>query len=132
MIDAYSEEEFAKMVEKGTKAWEGVPDDWVDNLRGNDMETELVLVECIQTYRMRYMVEVPVGRAGWALDTVSCDEAKEFSQLSLGETIVSHRVVSKEEVLKICDEDNAFCHSWTDEQKIDAFVTTDNEDLMEY
>ena len=90
MSDAYSEEEFTKMVEKGTKAWEGVPDDWVDNLRGNDMETELVLVECIQTYRMRYMVEVPVGRAGWALDTVSCDEAKEFSQLSLGETIVSH------------------------------------------
>jgi len=33
VIDAYSEEEFAKMVEKGTKAWEGVPDDWVDNLR---------------------------------------------------------------------------------------------------
>ena len=132
MIDAYSEEEFTKMVEKGTKAWEGVPDDWVDNLRGNDMETELVLVECIQTYRMRYMVEVPVGRAGWALDTVSCDEAKEFSQLSLGETIVSHRVVSKEEVLKICDEDNDYCHSWTDEQKFDAFVTTDNEDLMEY
>ena len=132
MIDAYSEEEFAKMVEKGTKAWEGVPDDWVDNLRGNDMETELVLVECIQTYRMRYMVEVPVGRAGWALDTVSCDEAKEFSQLSLGETIVSHRVVSKDEVLKICDEDNDYCHSWTDEQKFDVFVTTDNEDLMEY
>ena len=132
MSDAYSEEEFTKMVEKGTKAWEGVPDDWVDNLRGNDMETELVLVECIQTYRMRYMVEVPVGRAGWALDTVSCDEAKEFSQLSLGETIVSHRVVSKEEVLKICDEDNDYCHSWTDEQKFDVFVTTDNEDLMEY
>ena len=132
MIDAYSEEEFTKMVEKGTKAWEGVPDDWVDNLRGNDMETELVLVEGIQTYRMRYVVEVPVGRAGWALDTVSCDEAKEFSQLSLGETIVSHRVVSKDEVLKICDEDNDYCHSWTDEQKFDAFVTTDNEDLMEY
>lgn len=132
MSDAYSEEEFTKMVEKGTKAWEGVPDDWVDNLRGNDMETELVLVDCIQQYRMRYVVEVPVGRAGWALDTVSCDEAKEFSQLSLGETIVSHRVVSKEEVLKICDEDNDYCHSWTDEQKIDAFVTTDNEDLMEY
>ena len=132
MIDAYSEEEFTKMVEKGTKAWEGVPDDWVDNLRGNDMETELVLVEGIQTYRMRYVVEVPVGRAGWALDTVSCDEAKEFSQLSLGETIVSHRVVSKDEVLKICDEDNDYCHSWTDEQKFDVFVTTDNEDLMEY
>ena len=132
MIDAYSEEEFTKMVEKGTKAWEGVPDDWVDNLRGNDMETELVLVEGIQTYRMRYVVEVPVGRAGWALDTVSCDEAKEFSQLSLGETIVSHRVVSKDEVLKICDEDNDYCRSWTDEQKIDVFVSPDVDNLLEY
>ena len=89
------------------------------------------LLPTYQATLWRYC-EVPVGRAGWALDTVSCDEAKEFSQLSLGETIVSHRVVSKEEVLKICDEDNDYCHSWTDEQKIDAFVTTDNEDLMEY
>jgi len=96
------------------------------------METELVLVECIQTYRTRYVVEVPTGHSSWALDTVSCDEAKEFSQLSLGETIVSHRVVSKEEVLKLCDEDNDYCASWTDEQKFDVFVSTDNEDLMEY
>ena len=132
MIDAYSEEEFTKMVEKGTKAWEGVPDDWVDNLRGNDMETELVLVDCIQTYRIRYVVEVPAGHSNWALDTVSCDEAKEFSQLSLGETIVSHRVVSKEELLKICDEDNDYCRSWTDEQKIDVFVSPDVDNLLEY
>ena len=132
MSDAYSEEEFTKMVEKGTKAWEGVPDDWVDNLRGNDMETELVLVDCIQTYRIRYVVEVPAGHSNWALDTVSCDEAKEFSQLSLGETIVSHRVVSKEELLKICDEDNDYCRSWTDEQKIDVFVSPDVDNLLEY
>jgi hypothetical protein len=132
MIDAYSEEEFAKMVEKGTKAWEGVPDDWVDNLRGNDMETQLVLVDCIQTYRTRYVVEVPTGHSSWALDTVSCDEAKEFSQLSLGETIVSHRVVSKEEVLKLCDQDNEDFSSWTDEQKFDVFVTSTDNDLMEY
>lgn len=95
-------------------------------------KTELVLVECIQQYRVRYVVEVPVGKSDWALDTVTCDEAKEFSQYSLGETIVSHRVVSKEEMFKICDEDNEYCHTWTDEQKFDVFVTTDDEDLMEY
>jgi hypothetical protein len=66
------------------------------------------------------------------LDTVSCDEAKEFSQLSLGETIVSHRVVSKEEVLKLCDQDNEDFSSWTDEQKFDVFVTSTDNDLMEY
>jgi len=95
-------------------------------------ETQLVLVECIQTYRMRYVVEVPAGHSDWALDTVSCDEAKEFSQLSLGETIVSHRVISKDEVLNLCDKDNDYGSSWTDEQKFDVFVTSLDEDLMEY
>jgi hypothetical protein len=95
-------------------------------------ETQLVLVECIQQYRMRYVVEVPVGKLAWADDTVVMDEAKEFSQLSLGETLISSRVVTKEEVLRLCDEDNDYCQSWTDEAKLETFVTTDNDDLMEY
>ena len=94
--------------------------------------TQLVLVECIQQYRMRYVVEVPFGHADWALDTVTMEEAKEFSQLSLGETIVSHRVVSRDQVLRLCDDDNDYCGSWTDEEKLEAFVTYDNEDLMEF
>jgi hypothetical protein len=28
-------EEFRIMVEKGTKAWKDVPDDWLEDLRGN-------------------------------------------------------------------------------------------------
>lgn len=95
-------------------------------------EKQLVLVECIHQYRMRYVVEVPVGKLAWADDTVVMDEAKEFSQLSLGETIISSRVVSKEEVLRLCDEDNDYCQSWTDETKLETFVTYDNDDLMEY
>ena len=95
-------------------------------------EKQLVLVECIQQYRMRYVVEVPFGHADWALDTVTMEEAKEFSQLSLGETLISSRVVTKEEVLRLCDEDNDYCQSWTDEAKLETFVTTDNDDLMEY
>ena len=86
-------------------------------------ETELVLVECIQQYRMRYVVEVPVGKSDWALDTVTMEEAVEFSQLNLGETIVSHRVVSKDDVLKLCDIDNDYCKSWDTEKKFEVFVT---------
>ena len=86
-------------------------------------ETELVLVECIQQYRMRYVVEVPVGKSEWALDTVTMEEATEFSQLDLGETIVSHRVVSKDDVLELCDEDNDYCSSWDTEKKFEVFVT---------
>jgi hypothetical protein len=85
-------------------------------------ETELVLVECIQQYRMRYVVEVPVDKSDWALDTVTMEEAVEFSQLNLGETIVSHRVVSKDEVVQLCDIDNDYCSSWDTEKKFDVFV----------
>ena len=92
----------------------------VKNLNSSKM---LVLVECIQQYRMRYVVEVPVGKSDWALDTVTMEEAVEFSQLSLGETIVSHRVVSKDEVVQLCDEDNQYCKSWDTEKKFEVFVT---------
>jgi len=91
-------------------------------------ETEFVLVECIQQYRMRYMVEVPKGKSELALDTVVMEEASEFSQKDLGETIVSHRVVSKEELLNICDKDNNYCKNWSDDKKLDIFVTKVNSD----
>ncbi len=79
--------------------------DWNDNGDGTfsmtkkEPTTEWVLVECISTFRERYMVEVPIGKQLWALDTVVMNEAKEFSQEHRGETIVSHRVVSGEEAL---------------------------------
>lgn len=86
-----------------------------------------VMVECISQYRMRYMVEAPDDHPEWALDTVTCEDAKEFSQLWLGETIVSHRVVSEEEALKICDEDNDYLKSWTAEQKKNSMFTSMEE-----
>lgn len=87
-------------------------------------ETEWVMVECVNTFRMRYMVEVPKGKAEYALDTVTMNEAKEFSQENLGETIVSHRVVSKDEALSMCDKDNNYTKSWDKETKIKNFFTT--------
>jgi hypothetical protein len=77
------------------------------------------------------MVEVPAGidnygrnKKDWALDTVTMEEAKEFSQEHIGENIVSHRVVTQEEAMHLCDEDNKYCNGWTTEQKIAAFFTT--------
>jgi hypothetical protein len=93
--------------------------------------TQWVLVECVSTFRERYMVEVPVGvdkygkdKTLWALDTVSMNEAKEFSQEHIGEQIVSHRVVTKEEALALCDKDNDYGSSWDEELKIQNFFTT--------
>ena len=42
-------------------------------------EVEIVLVETISTFRMRYVIEVPVGKKEWALDTVTISaEVKEW------------------------------------------------------
>ena len=109
--------------------------DWKDNGDGSwtitkketEKETELVLVECVSTFRMRYMVEVPKGKAEWALDTVTMNEAKEFSQVHIGEHIVSHRVVSKEEALSISDVDNDYGKTWPEELKVKNFFTLMDE-----
>jgi bifunctional DNA-binding transcriptional regulator/antitoxin component of YhaV-PrlF toxin-antitoxin module len=87
-------------------------------------DTEMVLVETVSMFRIRYMVEVPKGKAEWALDTVTLNEAQEFSQVHLDETIVSHRVVSNEEALQLCDKDNEYAQSWPADKKIDIFFTT--------
>jgi len=116
--------------------------DWIDNKDGSwtmkKIETQWVLVETISTFRERYMVEVPVGtdqygkdKADWALDTVTLEEAKEFSQEHLGETIVSHRVVTKEEALAMCDKDNDYARVWNDELKMKSFFTTMEEHIRE-
>ena len=59
---------------------------WIDNKDGSwtltkinpSDEKEWVLVECISTFRQRYMVQVPQGKAEWALDTVTMEEAKDL------------------------------------------------------
>jgi hypothetical protein len=88
------------------------------------MANKWVLVEAVSQFRMRYMVEVPEENPEWALDTVTMNEGKEFSQEWLGEVIVSHRVMpTQEDALALCDVDNDYCSGWTEEQKLNAFFT---------
>ena len=107
--------------------------EWVDRkdgsweLRKKQPEMAWVLVEAVQQFRMRYMVQVPASNPEWALDTVTMQEAKEFSQENMGETIVSHRVISEEEAFELCDKDNDYTRSWDREQKMRAFFTKDGE-----
>lgn len=123
--DKYIEFNDDIIAETGWK--EGDVLEWHDQGDGSFMlekqETELVMVECISQFRERYLVEVPKGKTEWALDTVTCQEAKEFSQHHIGEVIVSHRTVTKEEAIAISDIDNDYCKNWTEEQKINAFFT---------
>ena len=112
---------------------EGDQIEWSDNGDGSwtltkkEEEKVWVMVEALQPFRMRYMVEVPATNPEWALDTVTCNEAKEFSQLALPEVISSHRVMTQEEALALCDEDNDYTKSWNDAQKMKAFFTKDGE-----
>jgi hypothetical protein len=100
---------------------------WVLRKKEISQEKEWVMVEAISTFRERYMIEVPKGKADWALDNVTLGEAKEFSQKHLGETIVSHRVISEEEALELCNKDNDYCKTWNKENKMNAFFTRDGE-----
>ena len=104
---------------------------WTDNKDGswtlNKSDKVWVMVECIQQYRMRYMVQAPADHPEYALDDVSMQTAKEFSQLDIGETIVSHRVISHDDALKLCDEDNDYTSGWTEEQKVRSFFTKEGE-----
>lgn len=88
-----------------------------------DAKKVWVMVDTISTFRMRYVVEAPADHPEYALDTVVCDKAAEFSQEHLGETIVSHRVVTEEEALRVCDEDSPYLSTWTKEQKIEQLFT---------
>lgn len=98
--------------------------DWKDNQNGSFTlskvrETEIVLVETVSMFRMRYAVRVPKGKSEWALDTVTCDNANELSQEHLTETIVSHRVISEKEYLEIYDKDNAYLFGMNDDKKLE-------------
>jgi hypothetical protein len=96
--------------------------------QGNKMSDKVwVMVEAISTFRMRYMVEAPATNPEYALDDVTCATAKEFSQEWLGEMIVSHRTMTRDEALVQCDLDNAYCSTWTDQEKMNAFFTKEGE-----
>jgi hypothetical protein len=102
--------------------------EWIDRGDGSwslkkKEEKTWVLVEAVHTFRMRYLVEVPTEHPEYALDTVTMDEAKEFSQEFIGQQIMSHRVISEEDALKLCDVDNYYCAKWDNEKKIETFFT---------
>lgn len=99
--------------------------------------SKFVLVETISQHRMRYVIEVPDDHNDgehpctarqWAEDSVTCEEMKEFSQEWIGESILSSRELTREQVLELVNEDNDYCNGkygepWSDDQKIATFVT---------
>jgi bifunctional DNA-binding transcriptional regulator/antitoxin component of YhaV-PrlF toxin-antitoxin module len=109
--------------------------EWIKNedeswsLRRKEVEKELVLVECVSTFRMRYVVEVPKGKKDWACDSVVMQEVEEMSQHHIGEDIVSHRVISEDEFFLVFDEDNDYIKAWKPEQKTRCIKRWEDETL---
>lgn len=89
---------------------------------------KLVLVDTISQHRIRYVVEVE-DNIDHALDEIVTQSEnayfEEFSQKHLGEIVISHREISREEYLEIFDKDNDYLTQWTDEQKF-KFINTIN------
>jgi hypothetical protein len=86
-----------------------------------------VLIEVISSYRIRYVVEAESSdpqSVGRAIDMVtSLDSVNEFSQLHIGEQIISHRIISESDALNLCDEDNEFIAHIPDEKKLENYFT---------
>jgi hypothetical protein len=86
-----------------------------------------VLVECISQYVTKYVVSCPVDFPQYALDTVTINHAKEFSQHYVGETILSYQVIDQEDALYQGDVYNEHYAKCDVEQKLDLFFTRENE-----
>lgn len=82
-----------------------------------------VLVETVLSYRMRYVIDVKDDPIDYALDSVTLNECKEFSQKYLDEMIISHRKISKEEIIELMDQDNEYLSSLPEEEKFKIMVT---------
>lgn len=95
---------------------------------GIEKKPEYVVVTCISSFRQRYVIPVdelqalnpdePVDPA-WALDCVTMEQVKEFSQRHVGEQIIDAQVVKEAEILQFFDADNDYLASWTEEQKLE-------------
>ena len=82
-----------------------------------------VLVDAVQSFRTRYVVEVAdTDPAEYALDTVVSEEALEFSQEYIGEQIISHRTIGLSEAISLCRADNKL-PTMSDNQIIYEFFT---------
>ena len=94
---------------------------------GIEKKPEYVVVTAISSFRQRYVVPIdelqklnpdePVNPS-WALDEVTMQNVKEFSQRHIGEQIIDAQVVKEPEILQFFDADNDYLESWDEEFKL--------------
>ena len=89
------------------------------------MTNKYYVVTAISQYRMRYVIPVEdlMDKDGnvskvWALDSVVMEEAEEFSQEHIGETVTDVVEEDEETVLARFDEENGYLKDWSQEHKV--------------
>jgi hypothetical protein len=100
------------------------------------MTKKLVRVEVLSQFRLRYAIEVE-DDIDHALDEVIMRtgdfEFKEFSQKHLEPIVlIDHYEITRDEYLKMFNEDNDYLTSWDDEKKLSMINCIDYSDEREY
>ena len=88
---------------------------------------KLFLVDAVSTFRNSYVVRCK--DEVHAADTVTLNEADEWSQEWLGETVSRVREITEEEYLVLFDKDNDYLKDWDVEKKKSLIYTVDYDDL---
>ena len=91
-------------------------------------EKDYVVVTCISTYRMRYVMhrddlqkknpDRPVNAVQWANDTVTTERCEEFSQEHVGEYIIDTIEMNEDDIVELFDKDNDYLSEWSKDQKL--------------
>jgi len=84
---------------------------------------KLFLVDAISSFRNSYVIRCE--EESHATDTVVMEEAEEFSQEWLGETISRVREITEDDYLVLFDKDNQYLKNWNIEQKKQFIHTVD-------
>jgi hypothetical protein len=84
---------------------------------------KLFLVDAISSFRNSYVIRCE--EESHAMDTVVTEEAEEFSQEWLGETISRVREITEDDYLVLFDKDNQYLKNWNIEQKKQLIYTVD-------
>lgn len=87
------------------------------------------LVESISLYRMRYVIKAKSAEHATDEVVMNVGDIKEFSQHHIDEPISSVRKLTREQVLELCDQDNDYLKSWSEEQKLERLTNTINYEV---
>jgi|TARA_B100001094_G_C18115705_1_gene763876 hypothetical protein len=91
-----------------------------------------VKVECVSSFRQTYMIPMDGLQETnpdvkltdklaeqWASDIITCEEANEFSQRWLGETISSVDIIDEDHMIRWFDKENPeLAQDWDREKKL--------------